>query len=147
MGHYEPPVIRPISVAPTPVSLGEAAVGHLVDLGVTTVELLPVHHNIPEQFLLDRGLTDYWGYNTIGFFAPHEAYSAAARAGRPGGQVAEFKAMVDGLHGAGLEVILDVVFNHTAEGNQLGKISLCASAAASTAPPIIASSRAIPVIT
>ena len=102
----------------------DAATSHLVDLGVTTVELLPVHHNIPEQFLLDRGLTDYWGYNTIGFFAPHEAYSAAARAGRAGGQVAEFKAMVDALHGAGLEVVLDVVFNHTAEGNQLGP-TLC----------------------
>ena len=102
----------------------DAATSHLVDLGVTTVELLPVHHNVPEQFLLDRGLTDYWGYNTIGFFAPHEAYSAAARAGRAGGQVAEFKAMVDALHGAGLEVVLDVVFNHTAEGNQLGP-TLC----------------------
>jgi isoamylase len=102
----------------------DAATSHLVDLGVTTVELLPVHHNIPEQFLLDRGLTDYWGYNTIGFFAPHEGYSAAARAGRAGGQVAEFKAMVDALHGAGLEVVLDVVFNHTAEGNQLGP-TLC----------------------
>ena len=75
---------------------------------------------MPESFLLDRGLTNYWGYNTIGYFAPHDAYSAAVRAGRPGGQVAEFKAMVDALHGAGLEVILDVVFNHTAEGNHLG---------------------------
>ena len=86
--------------------------------------LLPVHHSVPEQFLLDRGLTDYWGYNTIGYFAPNEAYSVAARAGRPGGQVAEFKAMVGALHEAGLEVILDVVFNHTAEGNQLGP-TLC----------------------
>ncbi len=102
----------------------EAPISHLVDLGVTSVELLPVHHSVPEQFLLDRGLTNYWGYNTIGFFAPHEAYSAAGRAGRPGGQVAEFKAMVDALHGAGLEVILDVVFNHTAEGNHMGP-TLC----------------------
>jgi isoamylase len=102
----------------------DAAISHLVDLGVTTVELLPVHHNVPEEFLLDRGLTNYWGYNTIGFFAPHEAYSATARAGRAGGQVAEFKTMVDALHGAGLEVLLDVVFNHTAEGNQMGP-TLC----------------------
>ncbi len=98
----------------------EAAIGHLVDLGVTTVELLPVHHHVPEGTLVDRGLTNYWGYNTIGFFAPHAGYSAAVRAGRPGGQVAEFQAMVDALHSAGLEVILDVVFNHTAEGNHLG---------------------------
>ena len=84
-----------------------------------------MHEYVPEAFLLDRGLTNYWGYNTIGFFAPHEGYSAAVR-GRagPGGQVAEFKAMVDALHGAGLEVILDVVFNHTAEGNELGP-TLC----------------------
>jgi len=102
----------------------DAAVGHLVDLGVTAVELLPVHHNISEPFLLGRGLTNYWGYNTIGFFAPHAGYSAAVRAGRPGGQVAEFQSMVDTLHGAGLEVILDVVFNHTAEGNHLGP-TLC----------------------
>ena len=102
----------------------EAALGHLVDLGVTAVELLPVHHSVPEAFLLDRGLTNYWGYNTIGYFAPHAGYSAAVRAGRPGGQVAEFQAMVDAMHRAGLEVILDVVFNHTAEGNHLGP-TLC----------------------
>jgi glycogen operon protein len=102
----------------------EASVSYLVDLGVTAVELLPVHQSVPEAFLLDRGLTNYWGYNTIGYFAPHDAYSAAVRAGRPGGQVPEFKAMVDALHGAGLEVILDVVFNHTAEGNHLGP-TLC----------------------
>ena len=63
-----------------------AAVKHLVGLGVTTVELLPIHHNVPESFLVDRGLTNYWGYNTIGFFAPHAAYSAAVRAGRPEGR-------------------------------------------------------------
>lgn len=98
----------------------EAALQHLVDLGVTAVELLPVHRSVPEQFLVDRGLTNYWGYNTIGFFAPHAHYSAAARAGQPGAEVAEFRAMVDALHGAGLEVILDVVFNHTAEGGAGG---------------------------
>jgi isoamylase len=102
----------------------EAAVSHLTSLGVTTVELLPVHQNVPEGFLLDRGLTNYWGYNTIGYFAPHQGYSAAVAAGSPGGQVAEFKAMVDALHQAGLEVVLDVVFNHTAEGNQDGP-TLC----------------------
>ena len=103
----------------------EAALAHLVDLGVTAVELLPVHQNVPESFLLDRGLTNYWGYNTIGYFAPHESLlgRGPGRA-EPGGQVAEFKAMVDALHGAGLEVILDVVFNHTAEGDHLGP-TLC----------------------
>ena len=102
----------------------EAAIGHLTGLGVTTVELLPVHQNVPEAFLAGRGLTNYWGYNTIGFFAPHNGYSAAVRAGQPGGQVAEFKAMVDALHQAGLEVILDVVFNHTAEAGPDGP-TLC----------------------
>jgi isoamylase len=102
----------------------DAALAHLVSLGVTTVELLPVHHSVPEAFLPERGLTNYWGYNTIGYFAPHAGYSAAVRAGRPGGQVAEFQAMVDALHGAGLEVVLDVVFNHTAEGDHLGP-TLC----------------------
>jgi len=95
----------------------EAAVAHLTDLGVTAVELLPVHESIPESFLVERGLTNYWGYNTIGYFAPHQGYSAAVRAGQPGWQVAEFKAMVDALHAAGIEVLLDVVFNHTAEAD------------------------------
>ena len=98
----------------------EAVTAHLVDLGVTAVELLPVHESIPEAFLPARGLTNYWGYNTIGYFAPHQGYSAAVRAGKPGGQVSEFKAMVDALHAAGIEVLLDVVFNHTAESNHLG---------------------------
>ena len=102
----------------------DAALEHLVRLGVTAVELLPVHHYVPEEFLVARGLTNYWGYNTIGFFAPHAGYSAAVRAGRPGGQVEEFRAMVDTLHAAGLEVVLDVVFNHTAEGGPGGP-TLC----------------------
>jgi glycogen operon protein len=102
----------------------ESALAHLTDLGVTAVELLPVHESVPEAFLLQRGLTNYWGYNTIGYFAPHQAYSAAVRAGKPGGQVDEFKAMVDALHGAGLEVLLDVVFNHTAEADHRGP-TLC----------------------
>jgi isoamylase len=102
----------------------DAAIAHLVDLGVTAVELLPVHQSVPEPFLVARGLTNYWGYNTIGYFAPHQGYSAEVRAGRPGGIVDEFKAMVDALHAAGLEVLLDVVFNHTAEGSHLGP-TLC----------------------
>jgi isoamylase len=102
----------------------EAAISHLLDLGVTAVELLPVHESVPESFLTQRGLTNYWGYNTIGYLAPNQAYSAVVRAGRFGGQVEEFKAMVDALHQAGLEVLLDVVFNHTAEGNDLGP-TLC----------------------
>jgi isoamylase len=97
-----------------------AAIDHLTRLGITAVELLPVHHHADDAFLKSRGLRNYWGYNTLGFFAPHGGYSAEVRAGRPGGQVAEFKAMVKTLHAAGLEVILDVVFNHTAEGNHLG---------------------------
>lgn len=95
----------------------EAVTGYLTQLGVTAVELMPVHQYVPDDFLLKRGLTNYWGYNTIGYFAPHQAYSAAD-------PVAEFKAMVKALHAAGLEVILDVVFNHTAEGGEGGP-SLC----------------------
>ena len=101
----------------------EAVTGYLRDLGVTAVELLPVHEYVPEGFLLDRGLTNYWGYNSIGYFAPHHAYSAAARSA-PGGQITEFRDMVRALHRAGLEVILDVVYNHTAEGNENGP-TLC----------------------
>jgi glycogen operon protein len=106
------------------------AVEYLRDLGVTAVELLPIHEFVPEGFLLDHGLTNYWGYNTIGFFAPYQGYSASVRAGHrtdtdwPDGQVNEFKDMVKALHGAGIEVILDVVYNHTAEGNQDGP-TLC----------------------
>jgi len=115
----------PAELRGTYAGLGhEAATGYLTGLGVTTVELLPVHQNVPEAFLAGRGLTNYWGYNTIGYLAPHNGYSAAVRAGRPGGQVAEFKAMVDALHRAGLEVLLDVVFNHTAEAGPDGP-ALC----------------------
>jgi isoamylase len=111
----------PAELRGTYAGLGhEAAIAHLVDLGVTTVELLPVHQNVTDQFLVERGLSNYWGYNTIGFFAPHDGYSARARAGERGGQVYEFKEMVNALHSAGLEVLLDVVFNHTAEGGELG---------------------------
>jgi len=90
-----------------------AVIDHLVKLGVTTVEVLPVHHFVSEVHLLRKGLTNYWGYNTIGFFAPHARYSST---GSTGGQVDEFKAMVRAYHAAGLEVVIDVVYNHTAEG-------------------------------
>ena len=93
-----------------------AAVEHLTRLGVTAVELMPVHHFLDDKVLEERGLHNYWGYNTIGFFAPHAAYAAAG----DGNQVQEFKAMVRALHEANIEVILDVVYNHTAEGNHLG---------------------------
>jgi isoamylase len=90
-------------------------VEHLQGLGVTAIELLPVHQFVTDHYLVEKGLTNYWGYNTIGFFAPHDAYTS-----RPGAQVEEFKGMVRALHEAGIEVILDVVYNHTAEGNHLG---------------------------
>ncbi len=93
------------------------ATGYLRDLGVTTVELLPVQQFLSEPAVAARGQRNYWGYNTLGFFAPHGAYSAA---GDGGGQVTEFKAMVKALHAAGLEVVLDVVYNHTAEGPYVG---------------------------
>jgi glycogen operon protein len=91
-------------------------VDHLRSLGVTAVELLPVHQYVDERALVERGLRNYWGYNSIGFFAPHVAYAT----GWGGQQVDEFKSMVKALHGAGIEVILDVVYNHTGEGNHLG---------------------------
>ncbi|WP_144721898.1 glycogen debranching protein GlgX [Agrococcus jejuensis] len=94
-----------------------AAIQHLVDLGITAVELLPVQQFVQDSHLEEKGLRNYWGYNSIGFFAPHGDYAAA---GDGGGQVDEFKALVRALHAAGLEVILDVVYNHTAEGNHLG---------------------------
>ena len=95
----------------------EPAIEYLTSLGVTAVELLPIHHIADEQFLAERGLTNYWGYSSIGFLAPHALYAAT---GRRGEQVREFKGMVKALHRAGIEVILDVVYNHTAEGNHLG---------------------------
>ncbi|MEP6937466.1 MAG: glycogen debranching protein GlgX [Chthoniobacterales bacterium] len=93
------------------------AIAYLRDLGVTAVELLPVQAFIDDKALIDLGLRNYWGYNTIGFFAPEAKYSSS---GALGGQVSEFKGMVRNLHAAGIEVILDVVYNHTAEGNHLG---------------------------
>ena len=94
-----------------------AAIDYFKKLGVTAIELLPVHAHIDDKLLVDRGLTNYWGYNTIGFFAPHAQYSSS---GQMGQQVSEFKSMVRSLHAAGIEVILDVVYNHTGEGNHLG---------------------------
>ncbi|HXH82571.1 MAG TPA: glycogen debranching protein GlgX, partial [Candidatus Tectomicrobia bacterium] len=93
------------------------ALAHLRRLGVTAVELMPIHHSVADKHLVDRGLTNYWGYNSIGFFAPDFRYAAARGAGA---LVAEFKTMVKTLHDEGIEVILDVVYNHTAEGNHLG---------------------------
>ncbi len=95
----------------------EPALAYLTSLGVTAVELLPIHHIADEMHLVAKGLTNYWGYSSIGYLAPHALYAAT---GRRGEQVKEFKGMVKALHGAGIEVILDVVYNHTAEGNHLG---------------------------
>ncbi len=97
----------------------DEAIAYLSSLGVTAVELLPVHHISDEAFLSDRELRNYWGYSTIGYLAPHSEYAAT---GRRGEQVREFKGMVKALHRAGIEVILDVVYNHTAEGNHLGPL-------------------------
>jgi isoamylase len=94
-----------------------AVIDHLTKLGVTAIELMPVHQFVTDPSLLAKGLTNYWGYNTIGFFAPHNGYAGY---GQRGEQVMEFKAMVKALHQAGIEVLLDVVYNHTAEGNHLG---------------------------
>ena len=98
-----------------------AIIQHLVSLGVTAVELMPVHQFVQDHRLVEQGLRNYWGYNTIGFFAPHNEYASS---GHRGEQVNEFKWMVRTLHEAGIEVILDVVYNHTAEGNHLGP-TLC----------------------
>jgi isoamylase len=95
----------------------EGAIAYFRQLGVTAVELLPIHHIADEAFLHDKGLTNYWGYSSIGYLAPHALYAAT---GRRGEQLREFKGMVKALHRAGIEVILDVVYNHTAEGNHLG---------------------------
>jgi glycogen operon protein len=94
-----------------------SVISHLVELGVTTLELMPVHQFVRDHRLADAGLANYWGYNTIGFFAPHNGYASL---GDRGQQVLEFKTAVRALHRAGIEVILDVVYNHTAEGNHLG---------------------------
>ncbi|MEU6284292.1 glycogen debranching protein GlgX [Streptomyces sp. NPDC047028] len=96
-----------------------AMVDYFVKLGVTAVELMPVHQFVHDHVLVDKGLSNYWGYNTIGFFAPHNAYCSS---GQRGEQVQEFRSMVKTLHEAGVEVILDVVYNHTAEGNHLGPV-------------------------
>ena len=95
----------------------EAAIKHLLDLGVTTVELMPVHHHVEDRHLLEKGLANYWGYNTLAFLAPEPDYVPAHSSAD---SVREFKMMVRALHAAGLEIILDVVYNHTAEGSQLG---------------------------
>ena len=97
----------------------EPALAYFRELGVTAVELLPIHHIADEQFLHDKGLTNYWGYSSIGYLAPHALYSAT---GTLGEQLREFKGMVKAFHRAGIEVILDVVYNHTAEGNHLGPV-------------------------
>ncbi len=92
-------------------------INYFKELGITAIELMPIHHFVHNKFLLDRGLTNYWGYSSIGYFAPHAEYSAS---GQNGEQLKEFKEMVRAYHRAGIEVILDVVYNHTAEGNHLG---------------------------
>ena len=97
--------------------MSEPIIAHLKRLGVTAIELLPVHAHIDDRNLLEKGLTNYWGYNTLNYFAPHREYSARES---PRESVREFKTMVRTLHAAGIEVILDVVYNHTCEGNQLG---------------------------
>ena len=108
----------PDDVRGTYAAIGHPVIiDHLKDLGVTAVELLPVHQFVNDPHLVEKGLSNYWGYNTIGFLAPHNGYAGS---GTRGQQVTEFKAMVKALHDADIEVILDVVYNHTAEGNQLG---------------------------
>jgi len=107
------PEIRPEIRGTCAALAAEPAIEHLKRLGVTAVELMPVHAFVDERHLFERGLTNYWGYNSIGFFAPDPRYLAS-------GNVSEFKTMVKALHAAGIEVILDVVYNHTAEGSHLG---------------------------
>ena len=108
----------PEEIRGTYAALGHPVIiDHLKGLGVTAVELLPVHQFVNDSHLVEQGLSNYWGYNTIGFLAPHNAYSSG---GGRGQQVTEFKAMVKALHAADIEVILDVVYNHTAEGNERG---------------------------
>ncbi len=108
----------PDAIRGTYAAIGHPAIiDHLTSLGVTAVELLPVHQFVNDSHLVDRGLSNYWGYNTIGFLAPHNGYASG---GTDGEQTTEFKAMVKALHEADIEVILDVVYNHTAEGNERG---------------------------
>ena len=117
-----------------------AVIDHLTGLGVTAIELMPVHQFLHDHHLVDRGLRNYWGYNSIAYLAPHNGYASPAAARRPAArqrrppqsQVQEFKTMVKALHAAGIEVILDVVYNHTAEGNHMGPTL---SLRASTTPP------------
>ena len=94
-----------------------SVIEYLKKLGITALELMPIHQFVNDSFLQEKGLSNYWGYNTIGFFAPHNAYACS---GQRGEQVNEFKAMVKAYHRAGIEIILDVVYNHTAEGNDMG---------------------------
>jgi isoamylase len=94
-----------------------AVIEHLLKLGITAVELLPVHESADDSFLNDKGLSNYWGYSTLNYFSPEQRYASRRT---PGSQVAEFKSMVKALHAAGIEVLLDVVYNHTCEGNHLG---------------------------
>src|SRR3954467_7807751 len=108
----------PENIRGTYAAIGHPAmIEHMKSLGVTAIELMPVHHFANDSTLVDKGLSNYWGYNTIGFLAPDPKYSSNRA---PGGQVQEFKAMVRALHEASIEVILDVVYNHTAEGNHMG---------------------------
>ena len=114
---YRNPAV-PEELRGTYAGLGhEASIAYFKDLGITAVELMPIHHFIDEGHLVEKGLTDYWGYNTLGYFAPTSRYCSC---GDQGEQVREFKEMVKALHAAGIEVILDVVYNHTCEGNHLG---------------------------
>src|SRR5690606_36549605 len=108
----------PEEIRGTYAGLGDRrTIAYLKELGVTAIELMPVHHFVHDRHLVERGLKNYWGYNSIGFFAPETRYAASRS---PGQAVNEFKTMVRTLHRAGIEVILDVVYNHTAEGNHLG---------------------------
>jgi isoamylase len=100
-----------------PGMASKPVIDHLVGLGVTAVELMPVHHFVPEGFITEQGLTNYWGYATAGFFAPHGGYAAGSDTGQ---QVVQFKNLVKELHRAGIEVLLDVVYNHTTEGTAEG---------------------------
>jgi glycogen operon protein len=97
-----------------------AVIDHLLTLGITSIELMPVHHFVSDRHLIEAGLRNFWGYNSVGFFAPDVGYSRSDGSRIPGHQAHEFKSMVKSFHDAGIEVILDVVYNHTAEGNHLG---------------------------